>query len=175
MKNTNVKITSFSSCHQYQKGYGLIEILVSMLVLAIGLLGVAGLQTQSIRFNHEAYLRTQATVLAHDIIDRMRVNRTTAIDTDKYKFALNDSPLASVTSCEIAECIASDIAVYDFAQWRADIASSLPNGKGAVTPIDRVGAQTWREFTVQISYDSASTDSNASSPTTVTLDYRTRI
>lgn len=158
-----------------QKGFGLIEVLVAMLVLSIGLLGVAGLQAQSIRFNHEAYFRTQATVLANDIADRMRTNRAQAIGSNSYKFTFNDAPQASATLCETNPCSAGNIAVYDFTQWRANIASALPNGKGAVTP-DAIGtAKTWREYVIQIRYDSVSSDTGSSSPTAVTLEYRTRI
>ena len=163
------------SSQKNQKGYGLIEILVSMLVLAIGLLGVAGLQTQSIRFNHEAYLRTQATILAHDMVDRMRANRTLAI-SGSYEFALGDTPTASVTLCEDAACSPGNIVQYDFSQWRANIAASLPNGRGAVTPAGSTGT-TWEEFVIDISYDSISvdTESEDGSPTTIAFQYRTRI
>jgi type IV pilus assembly protein PilV len=57
-----------------ESGFGLIEVLVAMLVLAIGLLGLAALQTQGVRFNHDAMVRTQATALAYDIIEKMRAN-----------------------------------------------------------------------------------------------------
>ena len=71
---------------QREHGFSLIEVLVALLVLAIGLLGLAALQAQGLRFNHDAYVRTQATHLAYDIIDRMRANNTnvaayTAADT----------------------------------------------------------------------------------------------
>jgi len=58
-----------------QRGFSLIEVLVAMLVLAIGLLGLAALQTQGVRFNHDAYVRTSATNLAADILDAMRIAR----------------------------------------------------------------------------------------------------
>ena len=58
-----------------QRGFSLVEVLVAMLVLAIGLLGLAALQTQGVRFNHDAYVRTSATNLAADILDAMRIAR----------------------------------------------------------------------------------------------------
>jgi type IV pilus modification protein PilV len=58
------------------RGFSLIEVLVAMLVLAIGLLGLAALQTQGVRFNHDAFVRTTATNLAMDITDAMRAART---------------------------------------------------------------------------------------------------
>ena len=56
------------------KGFTLVEIMIAVFVLAIGLLGMAGLQMASLKNNHSAYLRTQAVQYAYDIADRMRIN-----------------------------------------------------------------------------------------------------
>jgi type IV pilus assembly protein PilV len=55
-------------------GFTLIEVLITIIVLAIGILGVAGLQMAGMRANYSAYLRTQATFAAADLIDRMRID-----------------------------------------------------------------------------------------------------
>lgn len=60
------------------RGFSLMEVLVALLVLAIGLLGLAALQARGVKFNHDAYLRSQATYLAYEIIDLMRANATNA-------------------------------------------------------------------------------------------------
>lgn len=57
-----------------QSGIGLIEVLVTVFILAIGLLGIAGTQLMSKRANYEATQRTTATLLANDILERMRAN-----------------------------------------------------------------------------------------------------
>ena len=62
-----------------QRGTTLIEVLIALIVLSIGLLGLALLQVTSVQSNHSAYYRSQATVLAHDLADRMRANRTAAL------------------------------------------------------------------------------------------------
>ena len=59
-------------------GFTLIEVLIAMIVLAVGLLGLAGLQATSLRNNQSAYNRIKATQLAYDIADRMRANYTEA-------------------------------------------------------------------------------------------------
>lgn len=85
-----------------QKGFTLLEVLVAMLVLSIGLLGLAGLMASSLRNNHSAYYRTQATWLAYDVIDRMRVNG------------------------------AGGLVAADVADWEAMVANTLPEGDGSV-------------------------------------------
>ena len=58
-----------------QAGFSLIEVMVAVLVLGIGLLGFALLQTMTLRFTQSANYRTQATNLAYDLLDQMRANR----------------------------------------------------------------------------------------------------
>lgn len=55
-------------------GFTLVEVLVTIIVMAVGILGVAGLQLAGMRSNHSAYLRSQATIAASDLIDRMRAD-----------------------------------------------------------------------------------------------------
>jgi type IV pilus assembly protein PilV len=57
-----------------QRGFTLIEVLIAVLVLAVGLLGLAGLQLAGMKSNHSAYLRSQATIAAYDLLDRMRAD-----------------------------------------------------------------------------------------------------
>lgn len=59
-------------------GFTLIEVMVAVLVLAVGLLGFGLLQTMNVRFTQSANQRTHATNLAYDMLDQMRVNRLTA-------------------------------------------------------------------------------------------------
>lgn len=61
-----------------QGGFSLIEVLVAVLVLSLGLLGYAMLQTMTVRFTQSANYRTQATNLTYELIDQMRANRVTA-------------------------------------------------------------------------------------------------
>lgn len=65
---------SSQTARTYQKGVSLIEVLVTMLVIGIGLLGMAKLQLSSVQSNYSAQLRSHATWLANDLLDRMRAN-----------------------------------------------------------------------------------------------------
>lgn len=57
-----------------QNGTSLIEVLVTVLILATSLLAIAALQTRSLDYNHSAYLRSQANIIAYNMLDQMRIN-----------------------------------------------------------------------------------------------------
>lgn len=103
---------SHKSC---QKGFTLIEMLIAAVVLSIGLLGLAGLQAQSLIFNKSAAQRSQATILAYDIIDRMRANKALA-EAGAYDSAFNTGPSGSI-NCETGTCSSGDMVTYDINQW----------------------------------------------------------
>lgn len=130
-----------------QRGFTLIEILVSLVVLAIGLLGLAGLQAAGLRNNNSAYHRSQATLLANDIIDKMRVNGGEALAPARnYNIALGAAP-AGNPDCEGGTCTTAVMAAYDLNQWLCSlgnfdanasctnlgITGLLPSGDGGVT------------------------------------------
>jgi type IV pilus assembly protein PilV len=70
----------YLSKHRFnQRGVSLIEVLVTALIMGVGLIGMATLQSKSTQFNQGAYLRSQANLLAYDIAERMRTNRSDAI------------------------------------------------------------------------------------------------
>ena len=100
-------------CISASKGFTLIETLVALVILCIGLLGVAALQLMSLRSNHGSAMRTQATFLAYDIVDRMRANRASAL-TGAYNVALGSTPPGGT--------LAGD----DLVAWKQNIAQTLP-------------------------------------------------
>lgn len=111
-----------------QSGFTLLEVLVAMLVLSIGLLGLAGLMASSMRNNQSAYHSTQATWLAYDILDRMRANSTGAL-AGAYGAA---NALGAPANCSTAAPSGS-IAAQDIGGWKNMIACALPQGDGAIT------------------------------------------
>lgn len=160
----------------HQKGIGLIEVLVAVFILASGLLGLAALQTQSLRFSHESYMRTVASVLASDMADRLRVNSAEALDTNNYNFPLGTNPSGTTTACEDAACSSTALAPYDYKQWSTELALQLPGGIGSVTPGTKTNG--WREYTIVIQFNTVSVSSasaTSSAVNTSSFISRTRI
>ena len=128
------------ACRQRQSGFTLIEVLVSVIVLSIGLVGVATLQAVSLKNNQSAFMRSQASALAYDLADRMRSNVLTA-DSNLY----DPGTAATITTCKTAVgCTPQQLAQNDLAEWNAAIGTYLPMGEGFVcidsTPNDGTGA-----------------------------------
>ncbi|MEO5378648.1 MAG: type IV pilus modification protein PilV [Magnetococcus sp. DMHC-6] len=118
--------------NQKQYGFSLLEILITLIVLSIGLLGMAGLQGASLRANHGSYLRSQATMMAGDLLDRMRANHLTAsaggydISFGALGAAPNDCQSVGV------DCTPLQTAQYDLQQWKNHLSTTLPAGDGAI-------------------------------------------
>lgn len=122
-----------------QAGFSLIEVLVALLVLSIGLLGLAALQTTSLKYNTESYFRTQATYLVYDIIDRMRANGASVADGGTYDVSNADAAKsiiiayenckASTCNCDASSCSSSVLATYDLGKWYERTSALLPGAK----------------------------------------------
>jgi type IV pilus assembly protein PilV len=104
-------------------GFSMVEVLVSLVILSIALLGTAGLTAASLRNNNNSYYRSQATVLADDIIDRMRANRTAARDGD---YVVTADPV------EIKATVGT-MARFDCVEWVNTISETMPGGVGTIS------------------------------------------
>ncbi|WP_196159233.1 type IV pilus modification protein PilV [Reinekea sp. G2M2-21] len=100
-----------------QTGAGLLEVLIAVIVLAVGLLGFAALQTQALRMNYETLQQARASSLAEDILDRMRSNQVHAIETEDYERDFGDALPVVATDCAAATCTPAEMAAWDMNQW----------------------------------------------------------
>lgn len=145
-----------------QTGFTLIEILVTILIFSIGLLGLAALQSTALKSNHSAYQRSQAIFLAYDMIDRMRANKNMAI-AGNYDIALGANPPGADLT---------DLSVTDLRDWLNNFVEVLlPSGQGSIacqSPAANVGI-----CTVVLSWDESRVGGSATGqnddPTTFTL------
>lgn len=133
----------------HHRGFTLIEVLVALLVLSIGLLGLAALQITSLQFNTDSYARTQATLLAYDILDRMRAN-SAAVSTGKYdassstvsaKISAYNTCKASTCACNTSACDSDNLATYDLGKWYEKQSSLLPGAASNPATVERSGSQ----------------------------------
>ncbi len=111
-----------------QNGVTLIEVLITMVVIALGLLGHAKLITSTLSHNNSAYMRSLATLLTYDVVECMLGNRAVAINGG-YNIAFGGNPTGG--------SVAGDDLVY----WKTQLAGSLPAGDGSVT-VDAQGNAT---------------------------------
>ncbi|NOX76093.1 MAG: type IV pilus modification protein PilV [Gammaproteobacteria bacterium] len=139
---------------QHQRGFTLMEVLVSMIVLSIGLLGLAGLQLNSLKNSNSSYERSQANLLASEIIDRIRANRVglAAGDYDDLYSSSTDgtsvsNPVAD-PGCITVGCTTAELAQYDAFLWQENLKTALPFGRGRV-----VGNGLGSVFSITILWD----------------------
>jgi type IV pilus assembly protein PilV len=120
------------------QGFTLVEALISVLIMSIGLLGVAALQTRSLGSSHTASQRSQAILAASDIADRIRANRVAGSTTAAANYS---NTAAADNSCRVTHyghlhvastCTPTQLAADDLFDWQAQIAAVLPTGTGTV-------------------------------------------
>jgi type IV pilus assembly protein PilV len=130
-------------------GFTLIEVLVTVLIMSLGMLGIAALQATTSRFKIGAWARSSTAVLFSDFADRVRANPDAsglsyfssgaAASTSAYALTTNWStqsttaPPAVTTDCSTTACTATERAAYDLTIWRQQIRRQLPQGSAFVT------------------------------------------
>ncbi len=122
------------------RGVSMIEVLVTLVVTAVGLLGVASLQMNAVKNARESQMRSIATVLAHDMAERMRSNLTGLSVPNQFYDQMEGG--AVETDCRADTCTPDQLAQFDYWDWSQQLADLLPSGTGVVcidsTPDDGV-------------------------------------
>lgn len=136
---------------RHQSGFSLIEVLITVVLVSIGLLGLAGLQLTSVQNSNSSGERFVATTLAQDILERMRANRTRAIGPAKvYNLAMGANPGVG------------GVAGDDLDAWTDALGVGLPSGEGSVQ-VDNDNVAT-----IQVQWTDAS-DKNTDDSRAMTL------
>ena len=132
-----------------ESGFSLIEVLVALLVLAIGLLGVLVMQARGLQLNQAGYTQSQAMFMAEDMVERIRANQT-AIDSYAIDFDDEGDDGAGMCDSVGSPCSDAEMAAADLLQWKTQLQSVLPQGDGRV----EIGAPNGNLFpvTVQIQF-----------------------
>lgn len=129
---------------RHSRGVSLLEVLVSVLLAAIGLLALAGANVSAVRYSKMSQYRSTATMLAQDIGERIRANKL-GLGSYTYttSWASQSGAIADDTSCETANCTAATLAAYDLATWRKVVRDQLPQGSVFISIQGSVGADVW--------------------------------
>lgn len=125
-----------------QSGFSLIEAMVSLVVISVGMIGIAALYGQGLGAGRTAMYRTQAVNLASDMADRIRVNRLGQAAYGGAAANNNCGPGGGVN------CTPSQMAANDLFGWEAQVTAALPNGQGTV----QFAAGTPPSYTIQVSW-----------------------
>ena len=129
-----------------QNGFTLVEVLVALIILSIGLLGVAGMQISGMKGNHNAFLRSQAQQYAYEMLDMMRANRDAATNGD-YNLALT----GAIPAIPVPDTVADQ----DTREWLRGVTgvsnpdSGLPVGQGAIAVVANADSTWTMTITVQ--------------------------
>ncbi|MDX1473892.1 MAG: type IV pilus modification protein PilV, partial [Reinekea sp.] len=121
-----------------QNGSGLLEVLIAVLVFAVGLLGFAGLQTQALRSNFETLQRSRASNFAEEAFDRMRSNVEQALKTvNNYELAFNETlPSVAGIDCNSSACTTLEMRNWDLTELTLQLADIAPDGKFSIVQDD---------------------------------------
>ena len=120
---------SMNNSKKRQGGLSMIELLVAVLVLAIGVLGITALQMVSLQNNRGALFRAEAVQLAYDMMDRIRANPEGAPPGQAYAgLALAAAPPASA-DCVAAGCSQAQMVVFDQALWKCSLGRFNDDGQ----------------------------------------------
>lgn len=144
------RAVSFKPGQRAQRGTTLIEVLVTMLIVAIGLLGAAGMQLTATRYQQTAAMRSQATVEVQFLTEKIRANaqaalapapptpESTYLAADAYA---NAAVVPADQNCGLAAqpvCTSAQASVKDIRDWRLSL-QRLPGGRGSIFPVTGAG------------------------------------
>jgi len=133
-----------------QRGFSLIEVLIALIVMSVGMLGIAGLYVQSLQAGRTSMFRHQAVALAGDVADRIRANPTAGVSYTDATGADNGCVATGV------DCDAAGMALHDVFLWKQQAGNSLPgsaaSGGGDVT-VAFDNAVTPPIYTITVSWE----------------------
>ena len=113
------------------RGFTMLEILITLAIITIWLLGSANVQTFALKLNKAAQFRTQAVMLASEMAERIEANKLAAL-TGAYVYS--GGVVSSSLDCTTATCAANDLRDFDLAEWTTRLAATLPSGTATITP-----------------------------------------
>jgi type IV pilus assembly protein PilV len=157
-----------------ERGFSMLEILITLFLLTMWLLASAGVQTSSLQYTKAASFRTQAIYLATELAERMQANKTVAVG-GSYAFS-SSSPVSSSTDCTASLCTSADLAAFDLSEWSTRVSAALPNATMTVTannagtnPMTYTIFVSWTDRRTDRTYSASGSSETFSYTSTVTV------
>ncbi|MGE8317355.1 MAG: type IV pilus modification protein PilV [Comamonas sp.] len=145
----------FPTRHRRQRGVTLLESLVAIVVTALGILGILGVQMRTLTDTQTAVRRAQAVRLIEDLSERMKVNPNALLGIADYVSGYDQkgSALSAGTNCASTACTPAQQAAYDLKQWKTTVQQTLPLGQASIfyAPGETVAANR-RQLGVMIAW-----------------------
>ena len=135
--------TSIKTATNRHKGFSLVEVLIALVIMSVGMLGIAGLYVQSLQAGRTSMLRHNAVTLAGDVADRIRANPRAGViyqDSDGEDKNCVDNG---------TDCDESEMAEHDIFLWKAQAGATLPGGDVTIT-FDDVAFPN--EYTINVNW-----------------------
>jgi len=117
------------SKRRYQAGFSLVEVLIALVIMSVGMLGIAGLYVQSMQAGRTSMFRHNAVTLAGDVADRIRANPRAGA---AYNHAANATGTDNSCVAGGVDCNPADMAANDIFLWQGQADGTLPSGDIAV-------------------------------------------
>ena len=127
-----------------QRGDTMIEVLVTVLILGVGVLGVAAMQITTLKNLNSSHSASIAAMLAEDLGERMRYNNEGTLGGDYDHSTAPNNP----ADCVSQICSSAELASYDLGSWWQALNANLPSASGEVT--SEIGVDTW---TITVRWD----------------------
>ena len=121
------------------RAFTLIEVLIAMVIMSVGMLGIAGLYVTSMQAGRTSILRHNAVTLAGDVADRIRANPRAAA-----AYALADTGVPSTCVAAATNCTRDEMAANDIYLWNQQAQNTMPNGSVAVVFNNGVAPPTYQ-------------------------------
>lgn len=119
--------------HQHQRGITLIESLVAVVITALGILGILGVQMRTLTDTSTSVRRAQAIRLIDDLSERMKANPNALTNIKGYESGYDKKGSAlTAKDCSTAACTPSELVAYDLKQWKTTVQQTLPAGQASV-------------------------------------------
>jgi type IV pilus assembly protein PilV len=144
--------------HRFQAGFGIVEVMVALVVLSVGMLGIASLYVTTLQSSNSAVSRMQAVNLASDIADRIRANRFAG---ETYA-----TGTATAQNCAgVNDCDQDEMAQNDLFLWQRQLDAFLPSHAAPVIQYVEGTATTPDTYTITLSW----TEGRSADPLSYTL------